>query len=91
MTLLCNPRRLTYQVLMQQTEPPPPVDYLKWAKGNIVFSDRITQFPGPYNEALFPFFSEILRALAPEDACRMVTISKSAQVGGTVLANIFTL
>ncbi len=91
MTILSNPRRLAYEVLQQQTLPPPPVDYLKWAKGNIVFSDRITQFPGPYNEALFPFFSEILRALSPEDPCRIATIAKSAQVGGTVLANIFTL
>ncbi len=91
MTLLCNPVWLTYSILAQETMPPPPVDYLSWAKQNIVFSDRITQFPGPYNEALFPFFSEILKAISPEDPCRIVTIAKSAQVGGTVLANIFTL
>lgn len=91
MTLLCNPAWLTYSILAQETMPPPPVDYLSWAKQNIVFSDRITQFPGPYNEALFPFFSEILKAISPEDPCRIVTIAKSAQVGGTVLANIFTL
>ncbi|MFK4824834.1 phage terminase large subunit family protein [Paenochrobactrum sp. BZR 588] len=91
MTRLSNAQRLGLEVLFEQTQPPPPVDYLQWAKANIVFSDRITQFPGPYNEALFPFFSEILKSLTPDDPCRMVTISKSAQVGGTVLANIFTL
>lgn len=91
MSYLVNPRRLVFEILGQECEPPPPVDYLAWAKQNIVFSERITQYPGPYNEALFPFFSEILRALSPEDPCRVVSIAKSAQVGGTVLANIFTL
>jgi phage terminase large subunit GpA-like protein len=91
MTALFNPERLVYEVLADVTKPPPPVDYLKWAKENIVFSERISAFPGPYNEALFPFFSEILRAQSPEDPCSIITLAKSAQVGGTILANIFTL
>ncbi|EKF17075.1 phage terminase large subunit family protein [Nitratireductor pacificus] len=91
MTMLFNPERLKYEALAAAATPPPPVDYLAWAKQNIVFSDRISAFPGPYNEALFPFFSEILRALSPEDPCSVVTLGKSAQVGGTILANIFTL
>ncbi|PLU11611.1 hypothetical protein BMJ31_29865, partial [Sinorhizobium medicae] len=72
-------------------EPPPAVDYLDWAKRNIVFSERITDHPGPYNEDLVPFFSEILRALSPEDPCNIVSLAKSAQIGGTICANIFTL
>jgi len=36
--------------------PPPPVDYLKWAKDNIEFTERESSFPGPYNEDLFPVF-----------------------------------
>lgn len=67
------------------------MDYLAWAIRNIVFSERESQFPGPYNPALFPFFSEILGALSPDDPCRIVTVRKSAQLGGTVLANIFVL
>lgn len=71
--------------------PPPPVNYLEWAKDNIVFSERISAKPGAYNEASFPFFSGILEALSPEDPCQIVSLVKSAQVGGTVAANIFTL
>lgn len=90
-TLLANPVRMRHSVVAEATAPPPAVDYLAWAKDNIVFSGRLTDFPGPYNEDLFPFFSEVLRALSPDDPCRVVTLRKSAQVGGTVLANIFTL
>lgn len=91
MTMLYNPARLVYDVLTEVTEPPPPVDYLRWAKDNIVFSERITDHAGPYNERLVPFFSEILRALSPEDPCNIVSLAKSAQIGGTICANIFTL
>lgn len=77
-------------VLADVLSPPPPVDYLAWAESNIIFSERESAFPGPYNRTLFPYFDEILRALGPDDPCRVVTIKKSAQLGGTVLANIFT-
>lgn len=91
MTLLYNPERLLAKVLAEVTEPPPPVDYLAWAKRNIRFTETSSDFPGAYNERLFPFFTEILNALSPEEPCRYVTLRKSAQVGGTVLANVFTL
>lgn len=81
---------LLLDVVAAAVEPAPPVDYLAWAETNIVFSERESPFPGPYNRDLFPYFDEILRALSPEDPCRIVTVSKSAQLGGTVLANIFT-
>lgn len=89
--ILANPRRIAEDVLTETLTPPPPVDYLAWASQNISFSSRESPFPGPYNPNLFPYFSEILRALGPDDPCRTVTLSKSAQLGGTVLANIFTL
>ncbi|MBN9078529.1 MAG: terminase [Rhizobiales bacterium 65-79] len=90
-TLLASPKRLRHEILAEVVAPPPPVNYLEWAKTNIVFSARLSEFAGPYNEELFPFFSEVLRAFSPDDPCRIVTLKKSAQVGGTVLANIFTL
>lgn len=71
-------------------EPPPPVDYVDWAEKNIVFTERESQFPGPFNRKLFPYFEEPLRALSPEDPCRIITIMGSAQIGKTVFANIFT-
>lgn len=91
MTALFNPERMAFEVLATITQPPPPVDYLRWAVENIEFSERITDHPGPYNEALVPFFSEILRALSPDDPCSVVSLAKSAQIGGTICANIFTL
>ena len=81
---------LLHDVLADVLDPPPPVDYLTWAEENIVFSKKESEFEGPYNRERFRYFDEILRALAPDDPCRIVTLAKSAQLGGTVLANIFT-
>lgn len=88
---LANADRLVDETLAAVLKPPPPVDFEAWAIGNIRFSDRESQFSGPYNPKLFPFFGEMLRALGPDDPCRTVTICKSAQIGGTVLGNIFCL
>lgn len=88
---IANAEALLFGALADVVEPPPPVDYLTWAKDNIVFSERISAKAGAYNEAAFPFFSEILTALGPDDPCQTITLIKSAQVGGTVAANIFTL
>lgn len=81
---------MAHDVLAEVISPPPPVDYLAWAEENIVFSKRESAFPGPYNRERFSYFDEVLSALSPDDPCRIVTLSKSAQLGGTVLANIFT-
>ena len=86
---LSNPQRMASEAVAEAFAPPPPVDYLGWAEENIVFSARESPFPGPYNRALFVYFDEILVALGPDDPCRTVTLMKSAQLGGTVLANIF--
>lgn len=81
---------MVHDVMAEVLNPPPPVDYLTWAEENVVFSARESPLPGPYNRERFSYFDEILRALSPDDPCRVVTLSKSAQLGGTVLANIFT-
>lgn len=88
--MLANVERLAMEAMAKAWEPPPPVDYLAFAEANIVFSPAESQFPGPYNRARFPFFDEILRALSPDDPCRFVTVKGSAQVGKTVIANVFT-
>lgn len=90
-TLLANITAVCLAAAAQTWEPPPEVDYESWAVENVVFSKRESALPGPYNPQLFPFFSEILKAFSPEDPCRLVTLKKSAQIGGTVLANVFTL
>ncbi|MBG6148094.1 phage terminase large subunit GpA-like protein [Labrenzia sp. EL_142] len=84
-----NPERLAYDAMADAWTPPPKVDYLKWAEDNIVLSERESPYPGPYNRDLFGYFDEVLRAMSPDDPCRIVTLKKSAQLGGTVLANIF--
>lgn len=89
--MLTNAEWLVHDVVADVVAPPPPVDYLQWAIDNIVFSERESSFPGPYNEDQFPYFSEILRSFGPDDPCRIITQKKSAQIGGTVAANIFTL
>ena len=85
-----NPRRLSLEALSEVLNPPPPVDYLDYAENKVSFSERESPFKGNYNRNLFGYFDEILRALSPDDPCRIVTLAKSAQLGGTVLANIFT-
>lgn len=86
---LANPDRVARMAAADVFEPPPPVDFAAWASDNIVFGDN-DPFPGRWNPELFPFFTEIFRALSPDDTCRIVTIRKSAQVGGTILATVFT-
>lgn len=86
---VANAERIAAEVYAEVMTPPPPVDYLAWAENNIVFSQRESPMPGPYNRDLFFYFDEILLALSPDDPCRVVTLAKSAQLGGTVLANIF--
>jgi phage terminase large subunit GpA-like protein len=89
MTMLANPERMAQDAIALVLEPPPPVDYGKWAEENVVFSKRESPEPGPYNRERFSYFDEILKALSPDDPCRIVTLKKSAQLGGTVLANVF--
>lgn len=91
MTILANALAIALATAAEVVAPPPPVDFVGWAKENIVFSRRESEFPGPYNPDLFPYFSEVLRALSPEDPCRTVTLKGSAQIGKTVVANVFTV
>lgn len=84
-----NATRIATMTLAAVIDPPPPVDFVRWAENNVVFSKREGPFEGPYNRQLFGYFDEILKALSPDDPCRVVSLKKSAQLGGTVLANIF--
>lgn len=87
--ILANAERLAMEAMAKAFEPPPVIDYLAWAEQNVVIEEG--DFPGPYNRTLFPYWDEVLRALGPEDPCRFVSVAKSAQVGGTIIANIFTV
>ncbi len=87
--LLANPERIAIETVAAALQPPPALDLLDWAERNIVFDDG--PFPGPFSRVLFPFFDAVLRALGPDDPCRIVSLSASAQVGKTALATIFAL
>ncbi len=90
MTVLADPRRLADEAIAAALLPAPPIDYLRWAEDNVTFGDG-EPVPGPYNPQAVPYFSAILEALSPNDPCRYVTFVGSAQVGKTVLGNIFAL
>lgn len=85
---LASPERLVAQVMADVLTPPPPIDYLDWAIKNIRFGND-SQYPGPYNPDLFPFFTRILEVLAPDHPARIIALRKSAQLGGTILAQVF--
>lgn len=86
---VANAVRVVREASAAAWQPPPPVDLVKWAEENIVFTKRESSFPGPYDRRNFPYFDEILRALSPDDPCKTVTLCCSAQIGKTVLGNIF--
>src|SRR5262245_15325461 len=86
---IANAERLAMEAAARVLEPPPAVDYVDWAKDNIVFSERESPFPGPFNVERFPHVAPILGAVSPEDPCRVVTLAGSAQIGETVIANVF--
>jgi phage terminase large subunit GpA-like protein len=77
-------------VLADALRPPPPVDLVRWTESRIIFGADEPK-PGPYSFDEFPFFRPIMEALSPEDPTRVVTLKKSAQIGGTVLADAFLL
>jgi phage terminase large subunit GpA-like protein len=88
---LANAELHALQAISNVVTPPPPVDYEQWATQNVSFSDRESQFTGPYNPSRFKPFTEIYKALSPKDPCRVVTLSKGAQIGRTIIATVFTL
>ena len=88
---LANPERIAWRTMARILPPPPPVDYVKWAVQNVRFKKGQTddRFIGPYNPDLFPFYSRVFDVLNPEHPTKVVVLMKSAQIGGTVLANVF--
>ncbi len=85
---LANVERQAQAAAKTVLEPPPPLDYLAWAVDHVRFGNE-SQFPGRYQKSRFPYFDLILEALGPEHVARVIVLMKSAQLGGTVLAQIF--
>lgn len=85
-----NAGELVGRVIAEALEPSPPVDLVAWTETNIFFGEN-DPYPGPYSFERFPFFRRILECLGPEHPARVVTLRKSAQIGGTILADAFLL
>jgi phage terminase large subunit GpA-like protein len=85
---LVNAEWLMWSSLGDVITPPPPVDHLSWAEENVVFGTE-SDLPGRYDRSQFPFNDRILEVLSPEHPARIVVWRKSAQLGGTVVAQIF--
>jgi phage terminase large subunit GpA-like protein len=77
-------------VLADVLRPAPPVDLVAWTERTIIFGADEPK-PGNYSFEEFPFFKPIMEWLSPENPARVVTLKKSAQIGGTVLADAFLL
>jgi phage terminase large subunit GpA-like protein len=85
---LANEAWVIAQVMASTLQPAPAVDLEAWACEHVVFGSE-SPVPGRYDPKRFPYFSRILEVLGPEHPARVVTLMKSAQIGGTVLAQIF--
>jgi phage terminase large subunit GpA-like protein len=88
--LLADPARLASEAIAAALMPPPPVDYLRFATENIVFGPGEPR-PGPYDRRAFRYFDAILEALGPGDPARIITLCASAQIGKTILGNMFAI
>jgi phage terminase large subunit GpA-like protein len=85
---LVDPSRVAREVMAEAWQPPPRVDYLRWAVENVVFGQE-SPFPGPFDPSLFPWFPGILEACGPEHPARCVYVMGSAQGGKTTVGQIF--
>jgi len=85
---LANPERLALEVLAEVLAPPPPVDLRAWAMTHLTFAEG-PRAGGRYVAEDFPFFDRLFEVLSPDHPCRIVSLKKGAQLGGTVVAMIF--
>lgn len=85
---LANDARLWRLDLATAWRPAPPIDLNRWAIEHLEFGPE-SPFPGRYDPSRLPFFRRVLEVLTPDHPARNVTLLKSAQLGGTLLAQIF--
>lgn len=85
---LANEARLIELDLAEAWRPAPRLDLNQWAVDFLEFGTE-SPFPGRYDPTRLPFFHRVLDVLGPAHPTRNVTVLKSAQLGGTMLAQIF--
>jgi len=85
---LANAERLVHATIAEVMEPPPPVDFSKWAADNIVFGTESSR-PGPYDPERLPALKRVFDVLSPEHPARVVSVMGPVQIGKSVIAQIF--
>jgi phage terminase large subunit GpA-like protein len=86
--LIGNAERRALLTFATALRPPPPVDLVEWARANIRFGSE-SPFPGRFDPDRFPFYRRVLDVLSPDHPARVVVLRGSAQIGKTVIAEIF--
>lgn len=79
------------EATIKALEVPPPLSLENWAIDKVRFGGDgglPSDIQGAYDPKRFPFFTRILEVMGPEHPSRTVTLRKSAQLGGTILAMI---
>lgn len=87
---LADARRVALETYAAAIEPPPPIDIPQWTERHVEFGSE-SPFPGPFSFDRFPFFRRPLEVLSPDHPASTVAMVKSAQIGGTVLAQVAIL
>jgi phage terminase large subunit GpA-like protein len=85
---MANLEWLFAAVAQKVLEPPPPPDYTAWAQQHVRFGEE-SQFQGPYEPDRMPYFRRILHVLSPDHPVRVVSLMGSAQIGKSVVCQIF--
>jgi phage terminase large subunit GpA-like protein len=86
--LVAHSARVHLDMLARVLQPAPLVDLVAWAARNVRFGGE-SPFPGPFDPGRFPFYRRILEVLSPNHPSRVVVLRGSAQIGKTVIAEIF--
>lgn len=84
----CSARKVVLLALAVAVTPPPPVDLRAWAAEHMEFpaSDPM---PGPYRADRFPMWDRLFEVLSPDHPATEVTLCGSAQIGKTMVVNVF--
>ncbi|TSD89079.1 terminase [Mycobacterium sp. KBS0706] len=85
---LANLDWLFATVAQKVLEPPAPPDYSAWAHEYVRFGEE-SPFPGRYDPRRMPQFKRILEGLSPDHPARIVTLMGSAQIGKSVICQVF--
>ncbi len=87
-TGFADPDVVVAGIFARALRPAPPVNLIAWAAKNVRFGKE-SNFPGPFDPNRFPFWRRPLEVLSPDHSCRIVALRASAQIGKTVVAEIF--